>query len=162
LKSCELCGREKERVYLAIFEGKRVYACSDCIRKFSLVKISTVAEVKQHVSLRRSIEKIKKPLYSALNTEDYELIEDYGFKIKSAREKLGLTQSELASKLKIKVSLLKKIEAGKITPTPDLIRKLEKSLNIRLTEKVEVLEEEDSLKREKHIFKLGDFIREGE
>jgi len=133
VRSCEICGEERADLSLVIFEGRRVYACSSCIKKFSLVKVSSIGATK---ALRQpKAWAVRRPLKSIALEEDYELVEGFGEKVKRAREAMGLTQAELASKLKIKVSLLKKIEAEKISPPFDLVRKLEKALNTRLLEK---------------------------
>lgn len=61
-----------------------------------------------------------------------DFVEDYNRRVKEAREKLGLTQEELAKKLKEKASVIQKIEAGKIVPDLRLARELERALKIRI------------------------------
>jgi len=65
--------------------------------------------------------------------EDYELIENFGEKVKKAREKIGWKQEDLAREIKEKESIIRKIETMEITPSLDIIKKLEKVLNIKLT-----------------------------
>ena len=68
----------------------------------------------------------------------YELVSGFGRKIKNAREKLGLRRDELARRLGISGSTLKKIETGKLKPDLALARRLEKILHIRILRKIDV------------------------
>lgn len=61
-----------------------------------------------------------------------ELVEDFGLKVKQAREKLGLSHEDLGKRLNEKVSVLKKIETGKIKPDNTLVAKLEHALKLKL------------------------------
>jgi putative transcription factor len=61
-----------------------------------------------------------------------ELTEDYGTRIRKAREKLGFSHEELGKRLNEKVSLLKKIETGKMTPNDKLATALEHTLKVKL------------------------------
>jgi len=72
--------------------------------------------------------------------ESLELVEDYGGKVREAREKLGLTHEDLGKKIGEKVSVLKKIETGKMVPDNLLARKLEHALQIRLLVPAQSLE----------------------
>jgi putative transcription factor len=47
-----------------------------------------------------------------------ELVEEFGAKVRKAREQLGLSHEELGKRLNEKVSLLKKIETAKIPKKP--------------------------------------------
>ena len=60
------------------------------------------------------------------------MVEDYGSKIRKVRESQGLSQKELGKKIKEKASVVRKIEAGKATPSNTLITKLEHVLKIKL------------------------------
>lgn len=61
-----------------------------------------------------------------------ELVENYDAKIRQAREKLGLTHEQLGKRINEKVSLLRKIETGKMKPNNALATRLEHTLKIRL------------------------------
>ncbi len=52
--------------------------------------------------------------------------------IKEARAKLGLSQQDLAFKAKEKVTMIQKIEIGKMLPTMRLAKELEHILRVRL------------------------------
>ena len=64
--------------------------------------------------------------------EETELIEEYPIAIKDARAKLGLSQQDLAVKAKEKVTVIQKIEIGKMQPTMRLAKELEHILRVRL------------------------------
>lgn len=65
------------------------------------------------------------------------LVDGYGPKIHKAREAKGLSHEQLGNKVSARVPELKHIEAGKLRPSDDLIKKLEKELGITLMEAVE-------------------------
>jgi len=52
--------------------------------------------------------------------------------VKDAREKLGLSQTDLAFKAKEKLTVIQKIELGKILPTMRLTKELEHILRVKL------------------------------
>ena len=91
-----------------------------------------------------------------------ELIENYGSKMKEAREKLGISHEELGKKLNEKISLLRKIETGKMTPDNNLATKLERALKIKLI--VPAAEEKEKIpqkiaKDSSRELTLGDLIK---
>jgi putative transcription factor len=67
-----------------------------------------------------------------------ELAGDYDDRIREAREAESLTQEELANQLNEKASLIRKLERGDILPSDDVKAKLEKKLEITLTEGADV------------------------
>ena len=64
--------------------------------------------------------------------EESELVEEYSVIIKEGREKLGLTQQDLAFKAKEKLTMIQKIEIGKMLPTMRLSKELEHILRVKL------------------------------
>lgn len=67
----------------------------------------------------------------------HEVIEDYQTVIREAREKKGWSREDLGEKIYEKVSVISRLESGKMVPDLKLARKLEKSLKITLLEKTE-------------------------
>jgi len=153
---CEICG-ERANVYEVIFQGRRVYACLSCIKKYNLHIIRSNVKTLPRRRVRRQVKNI-------LDSDVEELVEGYGKLIKSAREALGLTQEDLARELKVKLSYIKKIENERMVPTPEIIRKLEKLLNIKLTGKAEEYEyyKEDVADYSLTLGDLMDLGEEGE
>lgn len=64
--------------------------------------------------------------------ETLELVGKFGLQIRRAREKLELSHEDLGRKIGEKVSVLRKIESGKMTPDLILAEKLEHALKIKL------------------------------
>ncbi|MCS7135694.1 MAG: multiprotein-bridging factor 1 family protein [Nitrososphaerota archaeon] len=69
-------------------------------------------------------------------TEKIDYVEGFHVRIRNARERMGLSQEELAAQLNEKVTLIKKIEQGEVKPSIELARRLEKFLKIQIIEEV--------------------------
>jgi len=97
----------------------------------------------------------ERDIYTTPPTE--ELAEDFGDRIRKAREALGWKQSDLGSKVNERESVIAKLESQTMVPTDAMIPKLERTLGIKLREKVE------SVAVKKHTGRapmtLGDLIR---
>jgi putative transcription factor len=91
-------------------------------------------------------------------TPEEELAFDFAARIRRAREARGWRQSDLAAKINEKASVVAKLEAGAITPPDALVRKLERILGIKLTEKVEAAPVK--ARGRPGAFTLGDFLEE--
>ncbi|MEM3812196.1 MAG: helix-turn-helix domain-containing protein, partial [Thermoplasmata archaeon] len=85
------------------------------------------------------------------------LVEDFGARIKKAREAKKLTIEDLAKKLLEKKTLLSKIERQESKPDDKLIKKIEKELNIKLKEKVDYIKAVGAKKE--GSMTLGDYIK---
>ncbi|MFW9836339.1 MAG: multiprotein bridging factor aMBF1 [Candidatus Thorarchaeota archaeon] len=85
---------------------------------------------------RVSAPKPKPRTRSGVLIDDMELIEDYAQKIRTARQKKGYSQEELAQKIGERISTLQSIESGRLKPTGKTIRGLERELDISLLEAV--------------------------
>lgn len=75
--------------------------------------------------------------YSRNDEPSEELIEDFELKVRNARESKDWSREDLGKKINERVSVITRIETGKMTPDVKLTRKLEKALNIKLLEKVD-------------------------
>jgi putative transcription factor len=65
-------------------------------------------------------------------TETLELVGDFGQRVRQAREGLGLSHEDLGRKIRERVSVIRKIESGKMIPDLVLAEKLEHALKIKL------------------------------
>ena len=65
-------------------------------------------------------------------TEALELVDDFGLRVRRAREGLELSHEDLGRKIGEKVSVLRKIESGRMTPDHRLAEKLEHALRVKL------------------------------
>lgn len=115
-----------------IIEGAKLTVCGECSKHGKII----YEEAKPKTDLLKP-----KPIFSNIPSKKpaettwditQELVEDFGAKIRYAREKLGLSHEELGKKLNEKVSVIKKIETGKVKPDNVLIAKLEHTLKIKL------------------------------
>jgi len=132
---CEVCGhRIIGPPIKAIIEGAKMIVCLDCS------KLSKIQWEMETISPGlRTIKATKLPM-PAISTkkhipqvaETLELIDNFGSHIRKAREKMGLTHEDLGRKISEKVSVLKKIESGKMAPTYQLAERLEHTLKIKL------------------------------
>ncbi len=75
---------------------------------------------------------------------EYEYIDDLGQVVRRERERMGLSQAELANLVKTKETIIKKIEQGEFNPPLDLVKRLEKVLKTTLLQVV--VEEKTSIK----------------
>ena len=69
-----------------------------------------------------------------------ELVEDFNVMVRQARESKGWTREELGAKINERVSVINRIESGKMEPDSKLAKKLEKTLNITLIEKYDAMD----------------------
>jgi len=88
--------------------------------------------------------------------ERFEVVPDFAERVRSARERLGWTQRMLAQKAKVSENVIKRIEAGTLTPSIDLARRLEKILGIKLLEPVVEEGEEYGGEKGEFYLTLGD------
>ena len=63
---------------------------------------------------------------------ELDLAEDLAERVRKSRSKLGISQEELAKRVKQKLSVIQKIESGKMTPEVRLCRELEHELKVKL------------------------------
>ncbi|MDH5438219.1 MAG: multiprotein bridging factor aMBF1 [Candidatus Bathyarchaeota archaeon] len=129
---CEVCGhRIVGKPYRATIEGAKMIVCGNCVKLSSASwKLPSPQRVKRPV--RPSLPKIVMKKQPPEPTEELELVGDFRLRVKRGREKLGLSHKDLGRKIGEKVSLLRKIESGKMTPDHKLASKLEYTLRVKL------------------------------
>ncbi|HIQ12905.1 MAG TPA: TIGR00270 family protein [Thermoprotei archaeon] len=136
--NCEICGQESRMLYEVIYLGRRTYACENCVDKYGLTIIKKLGKKERREASQRRLGQTKSiSMTRSLPISDFELIENYGYIIRRKREELGMTQEDLAKKLKVKLSYIKKVESNKIIPEYELVNKLEKILGVKLIESVD-------------------------
>jgi len=147
-----------------MIEGAKLTVCGKCAKLGTIIwdetKLKT-SMLSAKVPTRRLILKTKsKKSRQAIVENGLELVEDFDAKIRQARRKLGLSHKELGRKISEKVSVLKKIEKGKMTPDNRLATKLEHTLKIKLL--VQASEEKvpkANIKPVSRELTLGDLIQ---
>lgn len=141
---CEVCGATVEIAYEVIYKGSRGFACENCISRYGLIRVRKGSAPPRKVVRPKPTITTRKKSGSGFKMleEGPEFVDNYGLLIRRAREGMGLTQEQLAKKLGIKLSYLKKIEAGVIPPSIDLAKRIERTLNIKILVDVSDMDEE--------------------
>lgn len=142
---CEVCGKESSKIVVARIEGALLNVCPECAKLGVIVaeRAPTKSKVPSRdpgqAAMMRGLEMRKKRMTEKdiYDSSEKELVLDYADRVKSARNKFGLTRSDLAKKINEKESVLAEIERGELIPDNKLISKLEKTLNIKLMEVIE-------------------------
>ena len=141
---CDLCGANGNLLG-AIIENSLVNVCKNCLKFGKQIERNKNFDVNDVI-----IKKFKE--------EDLILLkENYHMLIKENREKLKLTQEDLAKKLNEKVSLIQKVENKEITPNESFIKKIEKFFKIKLYETYK--EEKQKLNFQSNSLTIGDLIK---
>lgn len=140
---CEICGKPIEgKPIRTKIDGSVLEVCKEC-SKFGRVQKDTPLE-RKFVSRNKKGNKPNKsrPQGNNQNLQRRrreepmdELVEDFNTIVRKARESKGWTREELGAKIYEKVSVINRIESGKMEPDVKLAKKLEKTLNITLIEK---------------------------
>lgn len=119
---CELCGKITE-LFTTVVEGAQMQVCATC-GKFGKV-LRKAAPV-------RAAAPVRKAASEPVQVE--RIVEDYGERVRAAREKRGLTQQDFAKLVTVKESLVHKMETSHFEPDIETARKLERVLHITLVE----------------------------
>ncbi|MDI6886881.1 MAG: multiprotein-bridging factor 1 family protein [archaeon] len=145
MTECEICGVEiKGKVQYITIGSSKLQVCKACARYGTGVVVDKKAKTtlggepvqlvkaKPLQGLRgRGAEPHKRRLYEQMDLvieEEMGMGEEYGRKIKEAREKAGLKQAELAKRINEKQSLVRKIENEEIIPSKEVWGKIERVL----------------------------------
>ncbi len=131
---CEICGSDiKGNPIRATVEGTVLDVCGKCARYGK--PQDKWSPVSRKISPTEKVIATHKPRRDVFDKLQDEIIPDYAHVIKKARESQGLTIEELASKMMEKAALIRKIEREELIPEDTIRKKLESTLNIKLTEK---------------------------
>lgn len=150
---CEICGSNiRGKAHRVILEGTELSVCDACAKYGHEVKQVPKAtapgtgrtpagkmgkvpagRVPAGITFRTGSRR-RPDMFDQMTDE---LLSDYGFAIRRAREARGMSQEELALAIKEKASLLKKLEREDLIPEDNIRKKLERVLGISLTEAIE-------------------------
>ena len=134
---CEICGQpiEEGKSKKTKIDGSIMEVCSDC-SKFGIIqkeppKPKNILNKSKGSGINRTEKKTRtpRPMYS-LDEPTEELVEDFQSIVREGREKKGFSREELGEKIYEKVSVINRIESGKMVPDIKLAKKLERILNI--------------------------------
>lgn len=133
---CEMCGKKVgTRRYMV--EGTVMNLGLECAKYGTPMDAPAPAGSQAAVAQgleRRAQRMTSRNVYEG---EALVLVEDFGRRIQKAREQKGWTHDQLGNKVSARVPELKHIESGKLRPSDDVTKKLEKELGITLLEKVD-------------------------
>jgi uncharacterized protein (TIGR00270 family) len=121
MPECEICGKPSDG-RIAIVEGAKMQVCPQCEHLGRTVWVPQPERREEPARSRAPME--------------FEVIEGYGQKVKSTREKRGLSIEELAKKINEKANYLERVEHEKTLPSESLCHRLQKELGIKLMEPV--------------------------
>jgi putative transcription factor len=157
--SCEMCGKSLPLVATIEVEGARMRVCQGCQRFGRVVPQPGPAAgpARQEMAsrlARRQTRMTEKPV--PLETEE-DLVEDFGERVRKAREQKRLSLDDVARAINEKKSLLHKIETEHFFPDLHVTKKLEAALGVSLRERVEAVHTEKL--RPRGGLTIGDLIR---
>ena len=134
---CEICGKEvpEHNPIRAKIEGSVMVVCKECSKLGKIQKAPPKPKFRKQDKTKRPKTTSNKN-YSRQDEPTEELIEDFDLEIRKARESKDWSREVLGKKINERVSVITRIETGKMTPDLKLTKKLEKALNIKLLEKV--------------------------
>lgn len=159
MPQCEMCGAAESSLTTTKVEGAELELCENCTQFGTEVKTESSASTTSKYSTSSSPSSGSSTSSSGGSTtttttggsgsssperrsdmfDDMdEIATDYDDRIRNARESEGLTQEELANELNEKASLIRKLERGDVLPSDDVQSKLEKRLEITLTEGTDI------------------------
>lgn len=141
---CEMCGNDVETTSRVRIEQSILQLCPSCARfgtPLDPPPSPTPAHPPAAVPARRPPlaasrsasgprRMEERDLYQEIG--ELELADDWGQRVRRAREALTWTPEELAKRLNEKKSVVLKVESGDIHPPDALVRKLEHLLKVRL------------------------------
>jgi len=128
---CEVCGRRIfGKPHKAVIEGAKLMVCGECVKLGAIYW-----ETRAPQSRRRVVKpppRLSKRKPPPTITEALELVDDFGSRVRQGREKLGLSHEDLGRRIGEKVSVLRKVEGGRMVPDHRLANKLEHALQVKL------------------------------
>ncbi|HET7323953.1 MAG TPA: multiprotein bridging factor aMBF1 [Halococcus sp.] len=141
---CEMCGAETASPTTVKIEGAELDVCENCVdfgteveqqsTESTSTKYSTTSESSGSPEPSGSSGGSSRSRRHDMFDDMEEVVQDYDERIRNAREAAGLSQEDLAKELNEKASLIRKLERGASLPSDSIQKKLERRLDISLTE----------------------------
>lgn len=125
MDDCDICGRKTDTIYVVEVEGAVMNLCAGCARGKTPIRVIKSQQERQPTAIRRQSQE-----------QEFEIVQDYGRRIRNARMAVGIPTKVLAERINEKESVLVRIENQKLLPDDRMIKKLERELNVRLTQEV--------------------------
>ena len=154
---CEICGKSiEDRPLRTKIDGSIMEVCEDC-SKFG--KIQKTPPKREKIIIKRPKPANKNIQRRKRDEPTEELVEDYNTIIRKKREEQKWSREYLGNKINEKVSVINRLESGKMVPDLRLAKKLENILKITLIEKLEEIELEAFSKSSTNGPTLGDIVK---
>ena len=160
---CEVCGYPVfGKSQQVIIEGAKMSTCSRCAKLGSgfwepksqkqniHAKTSKISHVKRIPAKKRRFEYVN---------EDLVVIESFKLIIRKSREKMGYSQEDLGMKIGEKMSVIRKVESGKMVPDHRVASKLEHALKIKLLVPLEEPKMQFSSSKTSKGITLGEIVQ---
>lgn len=145
---CEICGKEA-KLKRAMVEGVEMMVCQECTKYGIILPGKRVVKP----TLKKRAPPYSKDVFEEMK---FEIVPDWGRKIREARERKGMSREELGAKVGEKTSTIAKIENEDLRPPDKTVRKIEKVLEIELLQKIE---KEVVKHKEVKPLTLGDLLK---
>jgi putative transcription factor len=159
---CEVCGRQIfGEPIRAVIEGANLNVCSKCAKLSSGYwepKPQPKMHKKRVVQRQPTVSFAKRQQRPAVR-ESLELVDNLGQLVREARREMEMSHEDLGRKISEKVSVLRKIESGKMVPDLALAERLEHALKITLRVPAEEPKVQPSLSSKPSGTTLGDIIQ---
>ncbi|MEM2082633.1 MAG: multiprotein bridging factor aMBF1 [Candidatus Bathyarchaeia archaeon] len=127
---CEICGKEIfGRPKRIIVERAELTVCQDCSKLGEpAAEVRGVASraTRPRAAARKVAPKIPKELLES------EVCEDFAERVRRGRIAAAMSQEDLAKRINEKVSVIQRVESGKMVPSVRLCKALEHALKIKL------------------------------
>ena len=138
---CEICGKPvpENNPIRAKIEGSVMVVCKECSKLGTIQKAPPKPKFRQQPKGKKQ-NTTRNRNYSRRDEPTEELVEDFAIEIRKARESRNWSREDLGKKINERVSVITRIETGKMTPDTKLTKKLEKALNIKLLEKINTVD----------------------
>jgi len=124
--NCEICDKRMQNPVRIKLEGAVVNVCESC------AKLGEKIEMPKSVASMSDKAVIFAPKHRELELSREDIVENYAILVKNARERHGLTQEALASKILEKEFIIHRIEQNRMQPTIEIAKKLQRALGIQL------------------------------
>jgi putative transcription factor len=133
---CEVCGNAiYGKPIRALIDGVKLFVCSNCAHFSSSIwtrdsaKSDLTKKTLNYSSKPSSPFKRKTPLNLP---KSLDLVKNFGKRIRVGRMKNNLSHEDLSRMIGIKISILRKLEMGKMIPDQSQAKKLERFLKINI------------------------------
>ncbi|DAC50857.1 MAG TPA: TIGR00270 family protein [Candidatus Poseidoniales archaeon] len=166
MPSCEICGAEGISTRTISVHGAMVQSCKQCqVKMGHNIETDTSVQNVQQAANRSS--KVTSGGYGGLGTagkdimvrDSKELISDFSTLIRNSRESRGWDQRTLAHRMKEKINIIQRTEAGQ-RPADELIKKFERTLDITLLiDATDIPVDQIVGNKNARTLSLGDYIK---